>query len=59
MPRPEQKSLKPWLSNCRPLSDMIVFGILNLQIIIFFYTKLQILASVMVASVSALTHFVK
>ena len=58
MPKPEQKSLKPWLSNCRPLSDMIVLEILNLQII-FFHMKLLILALVIVASASASTHFVK
>ena len=39
IPRPEQKSLKLWLSNCRPLFDMIARGIPNLQIM-FFYIKL-------------------
>ena len=58
MPRPEQKSLKAWLSNCRPLFEMIVSGIPNLQII-FFQTKLWILASVIVDSASASTHLVK
>ena len=58
MPRPKQKSLKPCLSNCRPLSVMIVLEIPNLQII-FFHTKLLILASVIIARASASTHFVK
>ena len=58
MPRFEQKSLKPWLSNYRPLSDIIIIGIPNLQII-FFHTKFQIFASVIVARASASTHFVK
>ena len=58
IPRLEQKSLKPWLSNCRPFSDMIVLGIPNLQIM-FFHTKFWIFASVMVDNASASTHFVK
>ena len=58
MQRLEQKSLKPWLSNCLPLSDIIVIGIPNLQII-FFHTKLIIFGSVIVAKASASTHFVK
>ena len=58
IPKPEQKSLKLWLSNCRPLSDMIIRGIPNLQIM-FFHTKFWILTSVMVAIASASTHFVK
>ena len=58
MPNPEQKSLKAWLSNYRPLSEIIVSGIPNLQII-FFQTKLWILDSGIVARASALTHLVK
>ena len=58
IPRLEQKSLKPWLSNCCSLSDIIIRGIPNLQIMVL-HTKLWILASVIVANASALTHFVK
>ena len=58
MPRPEQKSLKAWLLNCHPLSKIIISGIPNLQII-FFQTKLWILASVIVDNASASTHLVK
>ena len=58
MPRFEQKSLKPWLSNCCPFSDIIVIGIPNLQII-FFHTKLQIFTLMIVARASASTYFVK
>ena len=57
-PRPEQKFLKLRLLNCRQLSDMIVCGILNLQIM-FFHTKLWIFPSIMVANASASTHFMK
>ena len=58
IPNLEQKSLKSWLSNCRPLFDMIVRGILNLQKM-FFHTKFWIFALVMVGSASTSTHFVK
>ena len=38
IPNPEQKSLKPQLSNCHPLFDMIFRDIPNRQTI-FFHTK--------------------
>ena len=58
MPRFEQNDLNPWLSNWRPLSEMIVLGMLYLQTM-FFHTKFCILASVIVARASTSTYFMK
>ena len=54
----EQNNLNPWLLNWQLLSEMIVYGISNLQTI-FFHTKLRTFTFVIVASASASTHFVK
>jgi len=55
IPSSEQKLLNSWLS---PLSEMIVLGMPNLQIM-FFHTKFQILALVIVDKASASTYLVK
>ena len=58
IPRLEQNDQNPWLSNWQPLSKMIVCGISNLHTI-FFHTKFCTFASVIVASASVSTHFIK
>ncbi|CAL2246182.1 unnamed protein product [Prunus armeniaca] len=54
----EHKCQKQEQSNCLPLSVMIAFGRPKWQMM-FFHTKCSILAAVIVAKASALTHFVK
>jgi hypothetical protein len=50
--------MKGLLLNCVPLSEMIILGIPNL-VMIFFQTNLIKSLSLMLASSSASTHFVK
>lgn len=58
IPSSTQNPLNFALSNCLPLSVIIVHGIPNGQII-FHNTKFRTLASLMVASGSASAHLVK
>jgi hypothetical protein len=58
MPSSSQNSRKGELSNCHPLSDIKALGIPNLHMIAL-HTNPLMFFSVIVASGSASTHFVK
>ena len=58
MPRSQQYLLKALLSNCSPLFEMKVRGILN-RVTIFFQTNLFAYASLIFANDSVSTHLMK